>query len=63
MNELREKNEAELIAFVSEKRTELRSLRFGVAGSSMRNTRAIRTIKKSIAQALTELTSRRVTSA
>ncbi len=63
MKELREKNEAELIAFIAEKRTEQRSLRFGVAGSTMRNTRAIRTIKKSIAQALTELTSRRVTSA
>lgn len=59
MKEIREKNEADIVKFVSEKREELRKLRFGVTGSSMRNTHAIRNVKREIAQALTELTSRR----
>lgn len=59
MKELREKNEADIVQFIAEKREELRKLRFGVTGSALRNTRAIRTVKHDIARALTELTSRR----
>ncbi len=63
MNEFREKNEADLVKFITEKREELRTLRFGVTGSAMRNTHAIRNVKREIARALTELTSRRTKSA
>ena len=58
MKELLEKNDAELVDFLKEKREELRKLRFGIAGSSMRNTKAIRGLRQAIAQTLTELTKR-----
>lgn len=58
MKDIREKNEAELQQFVSEKRTELRTYRFGTAGSNLRNTRVQRTTRREIARALTELTAR-----
>lgn len=58
MKELKERNDAELAAFVAEKREELRKMRFGVTGSGMRNTRAIRTIRRDIARVLTEVTKR-----
>jgi ribosomal protein L29 len=53
-----EKNDADLAQFVAEKRSELQKLRFGVAGSGMRNTHAIRDTRRQIAQSLTELTAR-----
>jgi ribosomal protein L29 len=58
MKELKEKNEAELGKLVAEKREELRKLRFGVAGSTMRNAHAGKNLRREIAQILTELTSR-----
>jgi ribosomal protein L29 len=58
MTELQKKNDADLVKFINEQREELRKLRFGVTGSGMRNTRAIRTIRREIAQALTELGAR-----
>lgn len=58
MTELQKKNDADLVKFINEQREELRKLRFGVTGSGMRNTRAIRTIRREIAQALTELGTR-----
>lgn len=58
MTELQKKNDADLVKFIQEQREELRKLRFGVTGSGMRNTRAIRTIRRQIAQALTELQAR-----
>jgi ribosomal protein L29 len=58
MSELQKKNDAELIGFVKEKREELRKLRFGVVGAGQRNTRAIRTLRHTIARALTEVTKR-----
>lgn len=54
MKEFKEKNDAELSTFIAEKREELRKLRFGTAGSVMRNTRSIRNLRREIAQALTE---------
>ncbi len=43
----------ELMKLANEKREELRVLRFGVAGSKNRNTKAARNIRKDIARALT----------
>lgn len=58
MKELKEKNEAELVKLVAEKREELRKLRFGVAGSAMRNVHAGKNLRREIARMLTELTHR-----
>jgi ribosomal protein L29 len=58
MKELREKNDADLTKLVAEKREELRKLRFGVAGSTMRNVHAGKNLRREVAQALTELTRR-----
>lgn len=63
MKELREKNEADLAKLVAEKREELRKLRFGVAGSTMRNVHAAKNLRREIAQALTELTRRNASNA
>jgi ribosomal protein L29 len=58
MKELREKNEAELVSLVALKREELRKLRFGAGGAAMRNVHAAKNLRREIAQALTEITSR-----
>lgn len=63
MKELREKNEADLAKFVAEKREELRKLRFGVAGSTMRNVHAAKNLRREIAQAMTEITRRNASNA
>ncbi len=59
MKELREKNEVDLAKLIAEKREELRKLRFGVAGSTMRNVHAGKSLRREVAQALTEITRRR----
>ena len=56
--ELKEKNEAEILALITEKREELRKISFGTAGSTMRNVHAGRNLRRDIARAMTELTSR-----
>jgi ribosomal protein L29 len=58
MKEIREKDTAGLKQFVTEKRAELQKLRFGTAGSNLRNTRAQRNARREIAKALTELNTR-----
>lgn len=58
MSEILKKNDAELVKFISEKRDELQKMRFGVSGSTMRNSHAIRNTRREIARALTELTRR-----
>lgn len=63
IKELQEKNTADLVAFVAEKREELRKIRFGTTGSAMRNTHAIRDTRKEIARALTLLNTRTLTNA
>lgn len=55
MKEIQKKDDKGLIAYVQEKREEVRAARFG-AGT--RNVRAIRTAKKEIARSLFELASR-----
>ena len=48
----------ELEKFVVDKREELRTLRFSVAGSKNRNVKLARTLRKEIARALTVLNAR-----
>ncbi len=59
MKEIQKKDEKTLVAYVQEKREEVRSFRFGTTGASTRNVRAIRTAKKEIARSLYELGARR----
>ncbi len=59
-SELQQKNDSDLVTFITEKREELRKIRFGVAGSGLRNSHTIRTMRREIAQALTELKKRTV---
>lgn len=61
MKEFKDKNDAELVKYIEEKREELRTLRFGTTGSAIRNTHAIRNTRRDIARALTELTHRTTT--
>lgn len=58
MKDIQKKNDKDLVAFVKEKREETRSFRFGVAGAGTRDVRKVRTAKREIARALTELNSR-----
>lgn len=44
---------------VAEKQEELRSIRFGTAGSSDRNVKKQKTLRKDIARALTEMTAQK----
>lgn len=53
MSEIQKKSDGELMAYVKEKREELRKLRFGLTGSGMRNTHAIRNARRELARALT----------
>lgn len=48
----------DLNRIVAEKREELRSLRFSVAGSKNRNVKLARTLRKEVARGLTEITLR-----
>ena len=59
MKEIQKKDDKALVAYVQEKREEVRAFRFGTAGASTRNVRAIRTAKKEVARSLFELSSRR----
>ncbi len=58
MSEIKQKNDADLTLFITEKREELRKLRFGATGSSMRNSHAMRDLRHEIARGLTELNKR-----
>lgn len=49
----------DLAAYVSDKREELRTLQFNVAGSKNRNVKLARALRKEIARALTEQNSRK----
>lgn len=54
--DLKNKSEKELREMLAEKRDELRELRFKTAEKQLKNVRAIRECKKSIARILTLLT-------
>lgn len=58
MKDIAKKNDKDLVAFVAEKREELRHFRFGVAGAGTRNVKKARNAKKEIARALTEQNTR-----
>lgn len=58
MSEILKMNDADLVKFIEDKRNELQKVRFGVAGSGMRNSHAIRNTRREIARALTELAKR-----
>lgn len=60
MKEIRKKDEKALVAYVQEKREEVRTFRFGTAGASTRNVRAVRAAKKEIARSLSELSARKL---
>lgn len=63
MKEIRKKDDKGLVAYINEKREEVRAFRFGVAGASTRNVRAVRAAKKEIARGLSELSARTRTQA
>ncbi len=48
----------ELNALVTKKRDELRDLRFSVAGSKNRNVKQVKTLRREVARALTEVTAK-----
>ncbi len=54
MKEIKEKNDKDLSTLLLEKQEELRALRFGTAGSKMRDVRAGRKVRHTIARILTE---------
>jgi len=58
MSDIQKKSDSDLTKIVSEKREELRKIRFETAGSGMRNTNLMKGIRHEIAQALTELNKR-----
>jgi ribosomal protein L29 len=59
MKEIKKKDDKALVEYVKEKREEIRSFRFGTAGASTRNVRAVRLAKKEVARSLFELASRK----
>ena len=56
--DIKTKNDSDLRKMVAEQREALRTFRFGEAGSKTRNVKAARSMKKTVARALTELASR-----
>ncbi|MFA7309989.1 MAG: 50S ribosomal protein L29 [Candidatus Paceibacterota bacterium] len=62
MNDLKKKDVAEMVKTLADKREALRTFRFGAEGSRSRNVREGRTIRKEIAQLLTELRVREIDS-
>lgn len=55
MSDFQKKSDTDLQKFVTEKREELRGLRFSAAGSGVRDVKGVRNAKKDIARALTEM--------
>lgn len=58
MTDIIKMNDADLAKHIRDKRDELQKMRFGVTGSALRNSHAIRTTRREIARALTEYTKR-----
>ncbi len=59
ISDVQKKKDAELRAFVQEKREALRQERFAIAGSKGRDVKKMRADRRDIARALTELSRRR----
>lgn len=62
MADIKNQDVAELQKVVADKREALRVFRFGGAGSRTRDVRQGRTLRREIAQALTELQARKIAS-
>ena len=60
MAETPDKSQETLVAELANSREQLRSFRFGAAGSRSRNVREGRTLRKTIARILTELSARAI---
>ena len=56
--DLKKKNDADLVALLAEKHEAVRVFRFGGAGGRARNVRLAKTLRKEIAQIMTEMTKR-----
>lgn len=54
MSEIKDKNEKDLLKMLREKQESLRTFRFGIAGSKVRNVREGRNTRKEIARIKTE---------
>lgn len=59
MKEIRVLKDNDLAKFIRDKREELRMFRFGSAGSKTRNVKLARQLRTSIAQAMTEVSTRK----
>jgi ribosomal protein L29 len=59
MSELKNKNEKDLIKELEDKRAALRTFRFNVSGSKVRNMKEGKGLKKDVARILTELNARK----
>ena len=56
--DFKKKTDQDLHKILSEKRTDLRSFRFGLSGSRTKNIKKGKEVKRDIARALTELSTR-----
>jgi ribosomal protein L29 len=59
MKDLKNTTEKDLMKMVADKRAAVRAFRFGSSGSKTRNVKEGKNLRKEIAQALTELNSRK----
>lgn len=55
---MKEQTTEQLHKFVAETREKLRTMRFSIAGSTSRNVKETKNLRKEVARALTELTAR-----
>lgn len=62
MSEFKDKNEKDLIKLLAEKEMSLKTFRFGIAGSKVRNVREGRGLKRDIARIKTEMSLKGLTS-
>ncbi len=58
MKDIKEKKDAELATLLSEKREEIRVFRFGTTGSKVRDVKAQRKARRTVARILTEVNAR-----
>jgi ribosomal protein L29 len=59
MSTFKDKNEKELMKGIADKRKALQAFRFGSSGSKTRNVKEGKSLRKEIAQMMTELNSRK----
>ena len=59
MTDISKKSTEDLVKTIDEKREELRSIRFDLAGSAKKNTKAAMLARKEVARTMTELNARK----